>query len=80
MMRQVSVVGIGQVPVKKSYTDGLIELGARVARAALHDAGLESADALYVGNMLASELQNQKHLGAFKPYQLEQLQQPGPQH
>jgi acetyl-CoA C-acetyltransferase len=64
-MRKVSVVGIGQVPVKKSYTDGLVELGARVSLAALHDAGLESADALYVGNMLASELQNQKHLGAF---------------
>lgn len=64
-MRPVSVVGIGQIPVKKSYPDGLIELGARAARLAIEDAGVDQVDALYVGNMLADELQNQKHLGAF---------------
>ncbi|MGH2537926.1 MAG: thiolase C-terminal domain-containing protein, partial [Candidatus Promineifilaceae bacterium] len=31
---------------------------------ALNDAGLETADSLYVSNMLADELQGQKHLGA----------------
>jgi len=64
-LRQVSIVGMGQVPVKKAYPDGLVELGAMVSRSALEDAGLERVDALYVGNMLASELQNQKHLAAF---------------
>jgi acetyl-CoA C-acetyltransferase len=64
-MRSVSVVGIGQIPVKKSYPDGLVELGARVARMAMEEAAVEKVDALYVGNMLADELQNQKHLGAF---------------
>ncbi|HEX9597666.1 MAG TPA: thiolase domain-containing protein, partial [Anaerolineales bacterium] len=64
-MRPVSVIGIAQLPVRKAYPDGLIEMGARVARAAIADAGLEEVDALYVGNMLADELQHQKHLAAF---------------
>jgi acetyl-CoA C-acetyltransferase len=59
------VVGIGQLPVRKSYPDGLIELGARVVKLAMTDAGVDQVDALYVGSMLADELQNQKHLGAF---------------
>lgn len=64
-MRTVSVVGIGQLPIRKSYPDGLVELGARAARLAMQDAGLKRVDALYAGNMLADELQNQKHLAPF---------------
>ncbi|MDA1330081.1 MAG: beta-ketoacyl synthase N-terminal-like domain-containing protein [Chloroflexi bacterium] len=64
-MRPVSVVGIGQIPVRMAYPDGLVEMGARVVRLAMQDAGLEHLDALYSGNMLADELQNQKHLAAF---------------
>lgn len=64
-MRSVSVVGIGQIPVRKSYPDGLVELGARVVQMAMEDASVDGVDALYVGSMLADELQNQKHLGAF---------------
>ena len=64
-MRSVSIIGIGQIPVRKMYTDPLVELGARVVGLALNSAALQTVDALYVGNMLADELQNQKHLGAF---------------
>lgn len=64
-MRDVSAVGIGQIPVRKQYPDGLIELGARAAKQALNSSSLPKVEALYVGNMLADELQNQKHLGAF---------------
>jgi acetyl-CoA C-acetyltransferase len=64
-MREVSIIGIGQLPIKKKYSDGLIELGARAARLALQSSGRKNIDALYVGNMLADELQNQKHLAAF---------------
>ena len=64
-MRPVSVVGIGQIPVKKSYPDGLVEMGAQVTRMAMEDASVDAVDALYVGNMLADELQHQKHLAAF---------------
>lgn len=63
-MRPVSVVGTAQIPVRKQYDEGLSEMGADVVRQALADAGVERADALYLGNMLSDELQGQKHLAA----------------
>ena len=63
-MRPVSVVGVGQVPVRKEYDDGLRDLGAAVVRQAMAAAGIEQADVLYLGNMLGDELQGQKHLAA----------------
>lgn len=63
-MRPVSVVGIGQIPVRKEYNEGLRDLGAVVVRQALASAGVEQVDALYLGNMLGDELQGQKHLAA----------------
>jgi acetyl-CoA C-acetyltransferase len=63
-MRDVSVVGSAQLPVKKRYERSLRQLGAAAVRAALADAGLERVDALYLGNMLSDELQSQKHLAA----------------
>lgn len=63
-MRDVSIVGIGQLPVEKAYTQSLQQLGATAVKRALVDAGIEKVDALYAGNMLSDELQNQKHLAA----------------
>ncbi|HUS94916.1 MAG TPA: thiolase domain-containing protein [Patescibacteria group bacterium] len=63
-MRSVSIVGIGQLPVKKVYDESLRQLGAKVALMALNDAGVDHVDALYVGNMLSDELQHQKHIAA----------------
>lgn len=62
-MRSVSIVGIGQLQVKKSYLHSLRQMAAEVARMAMADAGVERIDALYVSNMLSDELQLQKHLG-----------------
>lgn len=63
-MRSVSVVGIAQLPVKKTYTRSLRQLGAAVTRAAMKDAGVDHIDALYASNMLSDELQCQKHVSA----------------
>ena len=63
-MRPVSVVGIGQVPVRKEHERSLRQLGAEVLCQALADAGLDDVEALYLGNMLSDELQGQKHLAA----------------
>ena len=63
-MRKVSIVGIGQTPVRKMHGDSLRALGAKVVRAAMKDARIRKVDALFCGNMLADELQGQKHLGA----------------
>ena len=63
-MRSVSIIGIGQLPVKKSYLHSLRQMGAEVAKQAMADAGIDDVDAVYVSNMLSDELQGQKHLGA----------------
>ena len=63
-MRPVSIVGIGQVPVEATTSWSLRELGAEAVRRAMADAGVEQVDALTCGNMLADELQGQKHLAA----------------
>jgi acetyl-CoA C-acetyltransferase len=63
-LREVSIVGIGQVPVEKATSRSLRELGATVIRLAMADAGVDKVDALYASNMLADELQGQKHIAA----------------
>ncbi|MGQ9682662.1 MAG: thiolase domain-containing protein [Anaerolineae bacterium] len=61
-MRQVSIIGIGQTEVGEHWDVSLRDLGARAVTAALHDAGIERADALYVGNMLSGALGSQEQL------------------
>jgi acetyl-CoA C-acetyltransferase len=40
----------------------LKQMGAKVVLAAMEDASIDYVDALFAGNMLADELQNQKHI------------------
>lgn len=63
-MRPVSVVGIGQTPVRKEHSESLRQLGARAVHMALEDANVDDVDALYLANMLSDELQGQKHVAA----------------
>jgi acetyl-CoA C-acetyltransferase len=63
-MRDVSIVGVGQTPVGEHWDKSLRHLGADAVLAAMRDAGIERADALYVGNMLSGEIAGQEHLGA----------------
>lgn len=63
-MRQVSIVGLHQITVRKENNSGLREMAREVAVGAMANAGVDHIDALYVSNMLSDELQGQKHLGA----------------
>ncbi len=58
----VSIVGIGQLPVVKANPSSLKTMGAEAVHLALASAGIDRVDALFVGNMLADELQGQKHI------------------
>ncbi len=62
-MRDVSIIGIGQTPVGEHWERSLRHLGYDALAAALRDANIERADALYVGNMLSGEISGQAHLG-----------------
>jgi len=61
-MRDVGIIGIGQVPISEHWDLCLRDLGALATLRALEDAGVDRADALYVGNMLAGELSGQENL------------------
>ncbi len=63
-MRDVAIIGIGQTPVEEHWDRSLRHLAHDAIMAALADAGLDHADALYVGNMLSGQLSGQEHLGA----------------
>jgi acetyl-CoA C-acetyltransferase len=64
-MRQVAILGIGQTAIGEHWDRSLREIGGQAALAALHDAGLEKVEALYVGNMLSPLVSGQNQLGAF---------------
>ena len=63
-MRDVSIIGIGQTKVKEHWDKSLRDLAVESVLAAMEDAGVEEADALFVGNMLSGEMAGQEHLAA----------------
>ena len=64
-MRQVAILGIGQIKVDEHWDLSLRELGGNAAFAAMQDAGMDKVDALYVGNMLSPMVSGQNQLGTF---------------
>jgi acetyl-CoA C-acetyltransferase len=62
-LRDVSIIGIGQIEVGEHWDRSLRDLGVGAILAALKDANVEHVDALYVGNMLSGELSAQQHVG-----------------
>ncbi|MBE0671185.1 MAG: thiolase domain-containing protein [Anaerolineales bacterium] len=64
-MRQVAILGIGQTKIDEHWDKSLREIGGDAAFAAMQDAGMETVDALYVGNMLSSMVSGQNQLGTF---------------
>ncbi len=63
-MNDVFIIGAGQTPVAEHWDLGLRELGAMAIRKAMADAGVETVDALFVGNMLGGAVNGQENLGA----------------
>jgi acetyl-CoA C-acetyltransferase len=61
-VREVSIIGIGQVAVNEHWDKSIRELGAEATLAAMRSAGVEMVDALYVGNMLSGEIAGQEHV------------------
>jgi acetyl-CoA C-acetyltransferase len=63
-MRDVAIIGVGQTKVGEHWDVSLRHLALEPLQAAMADAGVRRADALYVGNMLSGALAGQEHLGA----------------
>ena len=64
LLREVSIVGIGQIAVGEHWERSLRDMAVDAIQTALRDANTDRVDALYVGNMLSAELVAQQHLGA----------------
>lgn len=61
-MRGVSIVGIGQTSVGEHWNLSVRHMAHAAISAAMQDAGIDRADALFVGNMLSGPLLEQEHL------------------
>jgi acetyl-CoA C-acetyltransferase len=64
-MREVAVLGIGQTKVEEQWDKSLRELAGDAVLMAMHDAGVTSAEALFVGNMMSGAANHQQHLGSY---------------
>ena len=62
-MREVAILGIGQTPVAEHWDKSIKELAGTAIFAALNDAQRNSAEALFIGNMLSGLLSKQENLG-----------------
>lgn len=63
-MREVSIIGAGQVKIGERWELSLRQLACEAIHAALSDAHIERVDSLYVSNMLSGAVNGQAHLGA----------------
>jgi len=63
-VRKVYVVGIGQTKVKEHWERSARDLAVSSILEAMEQAGIDKADAIYVGNALSGELTGQEHLAA----------------
>jgi acetyl-CoA C-acetyltransferase len=64
-MREVAILGIGQIKIDEHWDKSLREIGGEAAFAAMQDAGMDKVDSLYVGNMLSPIVNGQNQLGTF---------------
>jgi len=60
----VYITGIGQTPVREHWDRSARDLAASSILQALEQAGIDKADAIYVGNALSGELTGQEQLAA----------------
>ena len=62
-MRSVAILGIGQTVIDEQWEKSIRDLAAEAVVNALHDAGREFAEGVFVGNMMSGSLNGQNNLG-----------------
>ncbi len=63
-MREVAIIGIGQTKVHEHWGLSIRDLAGKAIFAAFKNANRESAEALFVGNMLSGLIDQQNNLGS----------------
>jgi acetyl-CoA C-acetyltransferase len=62
-MRPIAIIGVGQTKIDEAWDKSLRQIGVEAIRAALEDAGRESADGIFLGNMMSGIINSQNNLG-----------------
>lgn len=62
-MREIAIIGIGQTPVRENWDQSIREIAGEAILASLIDANRETADGIFIGNMLSGILSQQENLG-----------------
>ena len=62
-MRPVAILGIGQTSVEEQWDKSIRDIAAEAVVQALHDAGRETAEGVFVGNMMSGIINSQGNLG-----------------
>ncbi|MDP2995011.1 MAG: thiolase domain-containing protein, partial [Anaerolineales bacterium] len=62
-MRPVAIIGIGQTKIDEQWEKSIREIAVEAIHAALKDAGRDSVESLFVGNMMSGILNSQNNLG-----------------
>jgi acetyl-CoA C-acetyltransferase len=62
-MRPVAIIGIGQTKIDEAWEMSIRQIAVEAIRAALKDAGRESADGIFLGNMMSGIINSQNNLG-----------------
>ncbi len=63
-MREVAIIGIGQTPVDEQWDLSLKEIAGQAVLGAMQDAGRNTVEGLFVGNMLSGIISRQENIGA----------------
>lgn len=61
-MREIAILGVGLTPVTENFEQSVREIAGEAVFAAMLDAGRETVDGLFVGNMLSGMLSKQESL------------------
>jgi acetyl-CoA C-acetyltransferase len=62
-MRPIAILGIGQTIIDEQWDKSLRDIAADAVITAMHDAGRESAEGVFVGNMMSGIINGQTALG-----------------
>ncbi len=62
-MRPVAIIGIGQTKIDEAWDKSIRQIAVEAIQAALEDAGRESADGIFLGNMMSGIINSQNNLG-----------------
>jgi acetyl-CoA C-acetyltransferase len=62
-MRPIAILGIGQTIIDEQWDKSIRDIAADAVITAMHDAGRESAEGVFVGNMMSGIINGQNALG-----------------